>query len=233
MTPEDINAQGWRHYGRRQLDRGHMPPVPRRMIWGPWPDVGPGDEVLGKISGRRLLDIGSGAGHHAVHLAQHCGARVDAVELSPTQHERAVKEHGSTAGVTFLLGDAVERLHRARPYDGAYAVGTLPFIDPTRSLPSLREGLGPGAPLVFSALHTNLHGAPPETSLAPRQEMIRLRDTAPIPVSMWVITGQLWEDLLTDHGFTVEATVLLTSPEQDSPVTHQLIRARRRRDHAR
>ncbi|MEU8623526.1 class I SAM-dependent methyltransferase [Streptomyces sp. NPDC048669] len=30
------------------------------------------------------MDIGSGAGHYAVHLAQTHGALVDAVELSPT-----------------------------------------------------------------------------------------------------------------------------------------------------
>ncbi|MFB8119685.1 class I SAM-dependent methyltransferase [Streptomyces sp. NPDC055962] len=220
-----MNAEGWRDYGRRQLDRGYVPPVPRRMTWGPWPEVGPGDEVLGDVAGRRLLDIGSGAGHR--------GALVDAVELSPTQHERAVTEHGRTAGVTFLLGDVVDRLHHAHPYDGAYAIGTLPFIDPMRSLPALRDGLVPGAPLVFSALHTNLHGRPPEASLTPRREMIRLRDTIPIPVSMWVLTGALWEDLLTDHGFSVETTALLTSPGQDSSVAHQLIRARRRSVRAR
>ncbi|MFJ5228223.1 SAM-dependent methyltransferase [Streptomyces sp. NPDC088400] len=160
MTPEDVNAQSWRQNGQRQLERGYMSPIPQQIAWGPWDGVGPGDAALGNITGKRLLDIGSGAGHHAVHLAQRYGARIDAIELSPTQHERAVTHHGHIDGVAFLLGDMVTHLHQAQPYEGAYAIGSLPYLDPTRSLPALRGGLLPGAPLVFSALHTNLHGTP-------------------------------------------------------------------------
>ncbi|MDQ0773039.1 SAM-dependent methyltransferase [Streptomyces aurantiacus] len=227
MTAETDNAQSWNRYGQRQLERGYMPSIPQQVRWGPWDGVGPGDAALGDIAGRRLLDIGSGPGHQAVHLAQQYGAQIDAIELSPTQHERAVTHHSHVHGVTFLRGDAAEHLYKAQPYDGAYAIGTLPYIDPSRILPALRDGLLPGAPLVFSALHTNLHGAPPTTSLTPRQEMILLRDTEPIPVTMWVLTGQLWEDLLNHHDFTVEAIELLTTPAPDNPVVHQLISARR------
>ncbi|MFK4071344.1 hypothetical protein [Streptomyces sp. NPDC029674] len=40
--------------------------------------IGPGEEVLGPLAGKRVLDIGSGAGHYAVHLARTHGALVDA-----------------------------------------------------------------------------------------------------------------------------------------------------------
>jgi hypothetical protein len=63
--------------------------------------------------------------------------------------------------------------------------------------------------------------------------MIRLRDTEPIPVNMWVLTERLWEEILTAHGFTVDAVELLTAPDPDNPVVHQLITARRQPSPAR
>lgn len=41
-----------------------------------------------------------------------------------------------------------------------------------------------------------------------------------------VLSPQLWEDVLTDHGFTVEAIDLLHR-QGDDPVVDQLIQARR------
>ncbi|MFJ1652610.1 class I SAM-dependent methyltransferase [Streptomyces sp. NPDC088337] len=77
----------------------------------------------------------SGAGHHAVHLAQAHGARVTGIELSPAQHERAISTHADVEGVEFVQGDVAEYLAEAEPFDAAYAIGTLGFIDPHRSLP--------------------------------------------------------------------------------------------------
>ncbi|MFJ2812151.1 hypothetical protein [Streptomyces sp. NPDC087294] len=84
-----------------------------------------------------------------------------------------------------------------------------------------------GGRLVLSALHTNLHGHGPSSVVAPREEMIRIRREEPIPVQMWVLTPQLWEDVLVDYAFRVEAIDLLRAPEADNPVVVQLIRARR------
>ena len=57
--------------------------------------------------------------------------------------------------------------------------------------------------------------------------MIRIRGQVPIPLQMWVLASQLWEDVLVDYGFHVEAIDLLRAPEADNPVVVQLIRARR------
>ncbi|MYX96142.1 NUDIX domain-containing protein [Streptomyces sp. SID486] len=227
MSVEDVNTRAWTVYGRRQLARSCMPPVPDRLTWTPWEAVGPGAEVLGDIAGRRLLDIGSGAGHHAVHLARTYGAHVTGVELSPTQHERAVSVHAGVPGVEYVQGDVVGYLAGAEPFDAAYAIGTLAFIDPHRALPALRDGLRAGAPLILSLLHTDLHGRGPSAEVAPREQMILLRDDPPLPTRMWVLAPQLWEDLLTEYGFRVETIDLLRHPEGSSPVVQQLIRARR------
>ncbi|MER5440821.1 bifunctional class I SAM-dependent methyltransferase/NUDIX hydrolase [Streptomyces sp. NPDC002790] len=184
-------------------------------------------EILGGVEGRQVLDIGSGAGQHAVHLAQAHGARVTGIELSPTQHERAESTHADVDGVEFIQADMAEYLAGAEPFDAAYAIGTLGFIDPHRSLPALRDGLRPGAPLILSLLHTDLHGRGPSTEAAPREQMILLRDDPPLPTQMWVLAPQLWEDLLTEYGFRVEAIDLFPHPDESARVVQQLIRARR------
>ncbi|MFE4676230.1 NUDIX domain-containing protein [Streptomyces sp. NPDC056723] len=229
MPIEDINAQAWKIYGQRQLTRAYTPPVPVQMSWTPWSweGVGPGAEVLGDITGRRVLDIGSGAGHHAVHLARAHGARVTGIELSPTQHERAVSTHADVQDVEFTQGDVAAYLAEAEPFDAAYAIGTLAYIDPHRALPALRNGLRAGAPLILSLLHTDLHGRGPSTQVAPREQMILLRDDPPLPTQMWVLTPQLWEDLLAEYGFRVESIDLLHHPDDNALVIQQLIRARR------
>lgn len=87
MPVKDVNAEAWRVYRQLQLARAYTPPVRDEMSWTPWEGVGPGAEILGDINGRRVLNVDSGAGHHAIHLARaHC-ANVTGIELSPTQHE--------------------------------------------------------------------------------------------------------------------------------------------------
>ncbi|MFD6243252.1 MULTISPECIES: class I SAM-dependent methyltransferase [Streptomyces] len=66
--------------------------------------------------------------------------------MSSTQHERAVSAHVDVPNVEFVQADVTEYLAKAESFDAAYAIGTLAFIDPHRSLPALRDGLRPRRP---------------------------------------------------------------------------------------
>ncbi|MFE2051958.1 hypothetical protein [Streptomyces sp. NPDC059459] len=109
------------------------------------------------------------------------------------------------------------------------ACGPSAASTPTTSLPALRDGLVPGAPLVFSALHADAEGRGPSGEVVPRGGVVRLRDEEPVPVRLWALSPRLWEALLAEHGFTVDSAQLLSAPDGDTPAPLQFVQARRRR----
>ncbi|MFD4688986.1 class I SAM-dependent methyltransferase [Streptomyces sp. NPDC058463] len=226
MTSEKGTLEIWTTYGTHQLTRGLELPELDRWDWG-IPETGPGATVLGEVAGLRVLDLGSGLGRHAAKLAA-LGAEVTAVDASPTQHRRALTRYPDTSGLRLVCDDAVAHLHAADPYDLIYSVGSVPYLDLDRLLPALANGLKPGGRLVFSALHTNSYGSGPSTRATPRPEILRLPGTTDDhPVNMWVLTPQLWEELLVQHGLTMESVTAIDSPTPDNAVSYRLYVARR------
>jgi hypothetical protein len=64
--------------------------------------------------------------------------------------------------------------------------------------------------------------------VAPRPEILRLPGTTDDhPVGMWVLAPQLWEDLLVQHGLTMQAVTAIDSPKPDNHVSCRLCAARR------
>lgn len=189
---------------------------------GAIPDTGPGIETLGDVTGLRVFDLGSGLGRHAAYLAAR-GANVTAVDASPAQHQRALTRYPDTPGLHLVCADAVAHLRDADPYDLIYSVSSMPYLDPDRLLPVLASGLAPGGRLLFSALHTNSDGTGPSADLMPRSEILRLPGTTEDHrVTMWVLTPQLWEDLLFQHGLGLEAVTAINSPKPDNHVSYRL-----------
>ncbi|PZH06933.1 class I SAM-dependent methyltransferase [Streptomyces sp. NTH33] len=225
----DIERQtllAWDAYGTHHQARGTEIPEVDRLAWGYWPTAGPGEEVLGDLTGRRVLDLGSGIGKFPAYLA-YKGARVDAVEGARAQHERAVARYSGQAGLHLICADAVEYLIGAEPYDVIYSIHGIPYINPHRLLPTVASALKPGGRLVFSALHTTSAGDGPSTSVTARPETLNLAGGDPLTVQMWVLTPTLWEDLLVDHGLLVDRIDILTAPGSDTPLACALIQARR------
>ncbi|MFD5549326.1 NUDIX domain-containing protein [Streptomyces goshikiensis] len=226
MTTERDTVAMWNTYGRHQMARGIELPELEQWNWG-IEGAGPGIEVLGEVSGLRVLDLGSGLGRHAARLAA-AGADVTAVDASPAQHERALARYPQTPGLRLVCADAVDHLRDSDPYGLIYSVYSVPYLDPARLLPALTNALRPGGRLLFSALHTNSAGVGPATQVAARPEILRLPGTIEDHrVNMWTLTPQLWEDLLGERGLIMESVTAIDSPQPDSPVSYRLYSARR------
>ncbi|MFF3091594.1 class I SAM-dependent methyltransferase [Streptomyces nojiriensis] len=226
MDIEKQTAGVWTTYGAHQLTVCPDLPEIERWDWG-ITDTGSGIEALGDVAGLRVLDVGSGLGRHVARLAA-LGAEVTAVDASPTPHERALTRYPHTRGLHFVCADAVAHLQDAVPYDLIYSINGLPYLDPNRLLPALANAIKPGGRLLFSALHTNCAGAGPSTAVAPRPEDLRLPgSTQKHPVHMWVLTPQLWEDLLTGHGLAVEKVSAIDAPQPDNAASYRLYDVRR------
>ncbi|MFI6277905.1 methyltransferase domain-containing protein [Streptomyces sp. NPDC050988] len=226
LSSEETNRTAWTAYGRHHIDRATKIPDAPRICWGFWP-IGPGAEVLGDLSGKRVLDLGSGMGKYAAHLVREHAAVVDAVEASPTQHERALARYGALPGLNLIHADAVEHLERAEPYDVIYSIHGVGYIDPHRLLAALRTALKPGGLLIFSVLHTDSEGRGPSPTVAARPGVLPLAGGDPLSVQMWVLSPTLWEDLLVDNGLLVDAVEVLDAPDDGNPVSVRLFRARR------
>ncbi|MFJ2420633.1 NUDIX domain-containing protein [Streptomyces brevispora] len=226
MEPEQANIEAWERYGAHHIDRRTPVPDVERIDWGV-PGAVPGVEVLGDLSGKRVLDLGSGIAQHAAHLVREHGAAVDAVDASPGQYQRACDRFGELSGLCLVLGDAVEHLKSAEPYDVIYSIGGVPYIDPHRLLPALAAALKPNGTLCFTTLETNSLGDRPSPSMSARPETLPLTGGGELTVQMWVPAPELWADLLVEHGFLVEGIDLLEPSAGDDRASYRLFRARR------
>ncbi|MFI5459797.1 MAG: methyltransferase domain-containing protein [Isosphaerales bacterium] len=104
-------------------------------------------------TGVRVLDVGSGIGGAAFHLAQTYGARVTGIDLAEEMVaialERA-RERGMGESVTFLLGDVLETPF-AEPFDIIWSRDAFMHIrDKARLFGRLHELLAGGGRLVIT-----------------------------------------------------------------------------------
>ena len=131
--------------------------------------AGPGDDVvygadlpgeaelrlLGTLEGRRIVDLGCGVGHNAIHLAGH-GAKVIGVDTSPDhlavarrradEAEVRVEWHqADLADLAFLRSDSI---------DAVYSAMTLAEVDDlSRVFRQVHRVLKPESPFVFTLPH--------------------------------------------------------------------------------
>ncbi|GAA2881559.1 hypothetical protein GCM10010517_44530 [Streptosporangium fragile] len=224
--PRSVNSRAWERYGSHRLRAGTTArPIPDTIAWG-FGSAGPGTAVLGPLTGRRVLELGCGTGRYAAHLACHHHAHVTGVESSPAQYERAVAAYGAVPNLTLVRADAVDYLQQAGPFDVIISVhGALCFTPPALLLPGVFQALRPGGLLAASVLHTNYLGEGPLQVVAPSPQRLQVTGHAPDTVYRWVLTPDLWRQLLAEHGLIVTAIDRIDATAENDPTSCRLIRA--------
>lgn len=197
MVTNDVLAVPNPTWARFTLAKPAADALPDEVVYG---SAIPGEadlKLIGDVDGKRVLDLGCGAGHNAVRLAQ-AGAKVIAVEPDLTQlaaareaAERAdVKvelHHAALHELAFLRADGVDVAL------SAYALAGVP--DLARVLRQVHRVLRQEAPLVLSLPHPALElvGAGAPDPLRVRRSWF---DDAPRPWQAGTVSG-------VDHPRTV------------------------------
>lgn len=130
------------------------------FVWGPegWREEELG--LLGDLAGRRVLEIGAGAGQCSRWVAA-AGGRVVATDLSAGMVRqglalnRRTDATGATTSVPFAQCDAVRLPFAEASFDTVFtAYGAVPFVaDSARLMREVARVLRPGGRFVFSTTH--------------------------------------------------------------------------------
>jgi len=90
-------------------------------------------EAMGKLEGRRLLDVGCGSGRLSVELALNGAEKVLGIDFSDEMLSMARERAGEVdvgSRVEFVAGDFIEWARESDDrYDVAFALGVLDYVD--------------------------------------------------------------------------------------------------------
>ena len=192
------------------------------LAWGAY--RAPEDRVgalgpLADLAGRRVLELGCGAGQWAVALAA-VGAAVTGFDLSAGQLAHARR---AAPRLPLVLGDG-ETLPFAA---GSFAVvlsdhGALSFCAPEVIVAECARVLAPGGVLAFCVTHPLLvltwdaDRDRQSRKLRRRYADLGRMDWGDGGTIDWVLTAEEWIDVLTAAGFVVEACRELVAPADAS-----------------
>jgi len=193
-SPTDV----WERFARKATPRRatNAAGADTWLNWTQYPDHGPDESVLGPLAGKRVVELGSGAGANLAHLAT-LGADCVGVDIAPTRTATANHTWANRPGVRFVTADALDHLDtHPNTYDIAYSIfGAVWFTDPRVLLPAIHRALRPGGTLAFSHL-------PPSSTPPPADRVITQQHLPP----------QQWTNLLDSAGFTRIAVEFIPPP---------------------
>lgn len=111
-------------------------------------------ELVGASPGRRILDLGCGAGDDAIAMARQVGSWGEAVGVDKSEamvNEARRRATGQGLPVRFEVGDAMALPFADNSFDGCRADRVFQHLaDPERALAELVRVARPGAPIVIA-----------------------------------------------------------------------------------
>jgi SAM-dependent methyltransferase len=196
------------------------------MEWTQRPGIGPGAEILGgDLTGRRIVELGCGAGHNTAYLAA-AGANVTGVDRSAGQIRRARDHYGHTRARFVPAGATLHLARSAEPLDAIVSVfGAIGTTEPSRVLALCSRRLVRRGVLAFAVAHPHRTGALPATPCT-RAELT-LPDGTTGSVRHWDIDPGAWARALKRAGLLVISTRDLFAPVHAPWPTTLLISARK------
>ncbi|NKE57500.1 class I SAM-dependent methyltransferase [Lentzea sp. PSKA42] len=192
-------AEIWERYAAKY--------TPRRAVnaagtttwlnWTQYPDHGPDEAVLGDLRGKRVLELGSGAGANLAHLAT-LGAVCTGIDIAPSRADLARRTWGYLGGLEFFTADALDFLaDTSTTFDVVYSIfGAVWFTDPEALFPLVRKKMSDGGVFAFS-----------QTPAAPQEDRAgQVIWQRHLPVHQW--TEQLFA-----AGFSEVVAETIDAPE--------------------
>jgi SAM-dependent methyltransferase len=169
------------------------------LNWTQYADYGPDESVLGDLSGRTVLELGSGSGSNLAHLAT-LGAHCIGVDLAPSRAVAATKVWGHLPNLEFVTADVMEYLADTREkFDVVYSIfGAVWFTNPAVLLPLVRTKMKSGGVFAFSHLPTTHQST----------------DTDRV-ITKWEYPAEQWVQMLTAGGFGSATAEIIPAPTSD------------------
>ncbi|MEY9864183.1 SAM-dependent methyltransferase [Catenulispora sp. GAS73] len=199
------NTAAWQAHAIQRLRAEASNPheIPERMEWTRTPGVGPGAELLGAVRGRRVIELGCGAGHNIAHLVAKQGAIGTGLDVAWGQIERARRNYGRLP-LTFTVAEACASLEYARqPFDVCYSVfGAVGLVPPLELFALVAEKLADRGLLAFAVAHPDRPGCSPDDGNDPQQDWLDLPDGNRAPVLRYVPRRETWPDLVAKAGLS-------------------------------
>lgn len=143
--PVAASTAAWEQHAQARIAAGDIDkrPAVHRFRWTCTGAGDPGIEILGDIQGKRVVELGCGAGDNLAYLVDHCGARGIGIDPAPSQIYRA---RARWPNPIFHCTDAVRYLATCGPVDVFYSVfGAVGRCPPEALFSQIHERLKPAA----------------------------------------------------------------------------------------
>jgi SAM-dependent methyltransferase len=192
-------AQIWERYAAQYKPRRpfNAAGASTWLNWTQYPDHGPDESVLGDLKGKRVLELGSGAGANLAHLAT-LGAVCTGIDIAPSRAHTAQQKWGHLGDITFTTADAVDYLTKTTTtFDVVYSIfGAAWFTDPEILFPLVRKRMSDTGIFAFSH--------PPAKPQEDRPYQV---------VRQWHLPLDRWTDVLAATGFASVTAEIIDAPE--------------------